>query len=113
MSNPTAATERHVRAREPAPETGAFIGGQYVDAMRGGVFAAIDRATGHGDAARALAAQHRPNTGFVAINTPRAGDITTLPGGVKLSDQGCDESLHAVCNLARRRSARLDPDTAR
>lgn len=61
-----------------------------------------------GDVTAALAAQNRLNTGFVWINTLRVGDITTPFGGVKLSGQGRDKSLHAFDNVTQRKSVWLD-----
>ena len=61
-----------------------------------------------GDVSAALAAQNRLNTGFVWINTLRVGDITTPFGGVKLSGQGRDKSLHAFDNVTQRKSVWLD-----
>lgn len=60
------------------------------------------------DIARALAAQHRLDAGFVWINTLRVGDITTPFGGVKLSGHGRDKSLHAFDNVTARKSVWLD-----
>ncbi|MCC5970087.1 MAG: aldehyde dehydrogenase family protein [Pararhodobacter sp.] len=65
-----------------------------------------------GDVTRALAAQHRLNTGFVWINTLRVGDISTPFGGVKLSGQGRDKSLHAFDNVTQRKSVWLDLSAA-
>lgn len=61
-----------------------------------------------GNVSAALAAQNRLNTGFVWINTLRVGDITTPFGGIKLSGQGRDKSLHAFDNVTQRKSVWLD-----
>lgn len=56
----------------------------------------------------ALAAEHRLDTGFLWINTLRAGDISVPFGGVRQSGFGRDKSLHAFDHVTQRKSIWLD-----
>lgn len=61
-----------------------------------------------GDVPRAMRMEPRLNTGFVWINTWRAGDISVPFGGVKQSGLGRDKSIHCFDEVTSTKSVWLD-----